>query len=70
MRTSGLNPLFHRVGGATAQGGQRYRGRLVIAGQQRFQHMPFHGHLGWIVRAAHLRTLVPVAVSPAKPDRS
>lgn len=30
MRTSGLYPLFHRVRGAAAQGGQSCRGRLVI----------------------------------------
>ncbi|GAA1151006.1 hypothetical protein GCM10009654_02940 [Streptomyces hebeiensis] len=50
MRTSGLHPLLHRVRGAAAEGGQSYHGRLVITAQQRFQHMPFHGHPVWIVR--------------------
>lgn len=44
MRTSGLYPLLYRVGGAAAEGGQSCHGRLVITGQQRFQHMPFQGH--------------------------
>lgn len=50
MRASGLYPLLHRVGGAAAEGGQSYHGRLVITDQQRFQRMPFHGHPVWIVR--------------------
>lgn len=44
MYAGGLCLVCHPVGGAAAEGGQSCHGRLVITGQQRFQHMPFHGH--------------------------
>ncbi|WP_194238797.1 hypothetical protein [Streptomyces spongiae] len=40
MPACGLCPISHPVGGAAAEGGQSYHGRLVITCQQRFQTTP------------------------------
>ncbi len=53
MLACGLCPVSHPVGGAAAEGGQSFQGRLVITGQQRFQHMPFHGHPRWDLAVRH-----------------
>lgn len=50
MLACGMCPISHPLGGAAAEGGQSYHGRLVVTGQQRFQHVPFHGHPVWILR--------------------
>ncbi|MFE7598795.1 hypothetical protein [Streptomyces sp. NPDC057494] len=65
MRASGLCPVSHAVGGAAAEEGQSFRGRLVVTSQQRFQHMPFHGHPRLDPAVQQFRTATP-ATAPIR----